>query len=111
MDYQKADLYIMTNYKYFPEEKLVYLKEKLRNIDDSRYLMITSVDLKDPTTVLVISLLLGSLGVDRFMLGDIGLGILKLLTLGVCGIMTIVDWFRVSNRAKEQNFHKIMMLL
>ena len=111
MDYQKADLYIMTNYKYFPKEKLVYLKEKLRNIDDSRYLMITSVDLKDPTTVLVISLLLGSLGVDRFMLGDIGLGILKLLTLGVCGIMTIVDWFRVSNRAKEQNFHKIMMLL
>lgn len=57
------------------------MKEKLRNIDDSRYLMITSVDLKDPTTVLVISLLLGSLGVDRFMLGDIGLGILKLLTL------------------------------
>ena len=32
MDQQKIDLYIMTNQKYFPEEKIVYLKDKLRTI-------------------------------------------------------------------------------
>ena len=69
------------------------------------------MDLKDPTTLLLISIFLGSLGVDRFMLGDIGMGVLKLLTLGCCGILTIIDWFTVSKRAKEKNFSNVMTLI
>ena len=34
---------------------------------------------------------LGSLGVDRFMRGQIGLGILKLITGGVCGVWALID--------------------
>ena len=40
---------------------------------------------------LVLSILVGSLGVDRFMMGQIGLGILKLITGGGCGIWWLVD--------------------
>lgn len=40
---------------------------------------------------LVLSILVGSLGVDRFMMGQIGLGILKLITGGGCGIWWIID--------------------
>jgi len=40
---------------------------------------------------LVLSILVGSLGVDRFMMGQIGLGILKLITAGGCGIWWIID--------------------
>jgi len=40
---------------------------------------------------LVVSILVGSLGVDRFMMGQIGLGILKLITGGGCGIWWLVD--------------------
>ena len=27
------------------------------------------------------------------MIGDTGMGILKLLTCGCCGVLTIIDWF------------------
>ena len=101
MDAQKVDLFVMTNQKYFPAEKIVYLKFNL----------VTSTELKDPTTILLVSIFLGALGIDRFMLGETGMGILKLLTLGCFGILTIVDWFTVQKKARELNFNKLMVLL
>ncbi len=111
LDQQKIDMYIMTNQKYFPEEKIVYLKDKLRTMDDEKFSLISTIELKDPTTLLLVSIFLGGLGIDRFMLGETGMGILKLLTLGCCGVLTIIDWFTVSKKAKNYNFNKVMSLV
>ena len=46
---------------------------------------------KKKVTTLLISILLGELGIDRFYLGYIGLGIIKLITLGGFGIWWILD--------------------
>jgi len=43
----------------------------------------------------VICWLLGILGVHRFMLGHTGIGVLMLLTGGLCGILVIIDFIRI----------------
>lgn len=43
--------------------------------------------------VWVFTFLIGGLGVDRFVRGQIGLGVLKLVTAGGCGIWAFVDVF------------------
>ena len=45
------------------------------------------------------------------MLGETGMGILKLLTLGVCGVLTIIDWFTIQKKTKEHNFNLLMTIL
>ncbi len=111
MEQQKVDMYIMSNQKYFPAEKIVYLKEKLMAMDESKFALLSSIEFKDPTTILLISLFLGGWGVDRFMVRDTGMGVLKLLTGGLCGILTIIDWFSIQKRAKELNFNQVMTLI
>lgn len=104
-------MYMMTNQKYFPEEKMMYLREKIAAMDDARFALLSSIELKDPTTMILISIFLGSFGVDRFMLGDTGMGVLKLLTGGVCGVLTIIDWCTIMKKTKELNFNRVMTLI
>lgn len=94
-----------------PAEKSVVIREKLQQVDDSRYATISCVQFKNPTTILVVSIFFGWLGIDRFMLGDTGMGILKLCTGGLCGIPGLIDLFTVSKKAKEVNFNELMKIL
>ena len=48
-------------------------------------------DMKSKITALLLSIFLGSIGVDRFYLGYIGLGIVKLITCGGFGIWSLID--------------------
>lgn len=111
MDQTKIDMYIINNQKYLPAEKLVYFKDKLRTMDDEKFSLLSTIEMKDPTTLLLVSIFLGTLGVDRFMLGDIGMGILKLLTCGCCGILTIIDWFTIQKKTRDLNFNNLMALI
>jgi len=47
---------------------------------------------------LVLSILVGWLGVDRFVMGQVGLGILKLITGGGCGIWWLIDVILIATK-------------
>ena len=79
----------------------------MANLPDNKSDRILSTSFRNPTTVLILAIFLGGYGVDRFMLGQVGLGILKILTLGGLGIWTIVDWFTAKNRTYKYNNNKL----
>jgi hypothetical protein len=58
---------------------------------------------KDPGTVLIMSVLFGVWGIDRFMLGDTSMGMVKLFTFGGCGVLALVDWFTTKGRTNDFN--------
>jgi hypothetical protein len=51
---------------------------------------------KEWLTALIISFFVGVLGIDRFYLGYTGLGVLKLITFGGCGIWALIDLIRIA---------------
>jgi len=106
-----VDQWLATNNKFFPPEKIPYVRDALMRLPEQQIPMIFSMSFKDPTTMLIISILVGEFGVDRFMLGDIGLGVLKLLTLGGCGIWWIIDAVIIQNKTREVNFNQLMQTL
>ena len=58
---------------------------------------------KDSGLIVVLAVILGMSGIDRFMLGDIGMGVLKLFTFGGCGILWIIDIFSAKSRTSDFN--------
>ncbi len=111
MTKEQIDLYLVTNAKYFEANAIPLIRQKLEKQSEDVFATLQTIELKDPTTILLVSIFLGSIGVDRFMLGDVGMGILKLLTVGLCGILTIVDWFTISGKTKQANLAAISMVI
>ena len=111
-----TDSFLSANTANFPSEQLPSLRERLSQLDDSQAnQVIAATDVKNPTTALILSIFLGGFGVDRFYIGNTGLGIGKLLTtvllavitlglsLSVTWIWVVVDWFLIINATKKAN--------
>jgi TM2 domain-containing membrane protein YozV len=111
MESQKVDMFIMTNGKFFESHQVGMIRDKLLSMDDSKWSLVQTLQFKDPTTILIVSLLGGALGIDRFILGDTGLGVGKLLTCGGLGIWAIVDWFLIMGATREKNMAKLLQIV
>ena len=100
-----TDSFLSANTANFPSEQLPSLRQRLSQLDDSQAnQVIAAANIKNPTTALILSIFLGTLGVDRFYIGHIGLGVAKLLLAWLTfGIWTIVDWFLIINATKKAN--------
>lgn len=111
MEQQKVDMFIMSNGNNLPEQQIPFIREKLLALDDSKWAALSTVQFKNPTTALILSLFLGAYGVDRFYIGHTGLGVGKLLTCGGLGIWAIIDWFNITSATKQVNYNKLQNYL
>ena len=101
----------MSNKDNFPVDKLPMIQQAMGRMDEGTFNNLTMLQFKSPMTALLLSIFCGTLGVDRFYLGDTGLGVGKLLTAGGCGIWAIIDWFKIQDATREKNFELISRYL
>lgn len=94
-------------YDVTPEE-LLTINSRIKDFSDdelSQFCMIYRSKRKDPQLILILCLLglVGVAGIQRFVIGHIGMGILYFFTAGLCFIGTIVDAVNHKELAMEYN--------
>ena len=117
--------------RMIPLEKHHDLYHALNEADDQYFEVLMLLPVKKPVIALLFSIFLGHLGVDRFYVGPIGLGIGK-LALTIAGVMLpgflqfpelryilglasivwwIIDIFLIRKMVKQHNFEVLWMFL
>ncbi|GBD91403.1 TM2 domain protein [bacterium BMS3Abin04] len=85
-----------------------FIANLLKNWDDEKAQLFANIyrsRRKDPQTILLLTLVgfLGIAGIQRFMVDQVGMGILYLLTAGICFIGTIIDIINYKSITFEYN--------
>lgn len=89
-------------------DEMLYVQELIKDMNDSQvqqFAIAYMARRKDPSNILIFTVIgfVGFAGIQRFLLNQIGMGILYLLTLGLCYIGTIVDAVNHKKLAFEYN--------
>ena len=112
MEQTNTMMYLANIENYMPSDKMIFVRERLEQASETKLAYVSTFQFKKPLVAQILSIFLGFLGVDRFMLGDVGMGLFKLFTIGgFFGIMWIVDIFRIYKRAQEVNYRRIMSVI
>ena len=98
----------LVNLKGISPEEYAYLQQVMADLDQRQsqnFVMFYSGKRKSPDDILLFTLLgfLGIAGIQRFVTGDMGMGILYILTAGLCFIGTIVDVINHKSLALDYN--------
>ena len=106
MEQQQVEQLIAIYGNKLPIESIFTVREKLLSMDYNTASIILA-QAKDPTISIILSIIVGSWGIDRIYIGDVGLGIIKLLTCGGCGIWWLIDLFLIMDATKRKNLLQI----
>lgn len=95
-----------------PSDQAYLLQRQLEDVDKKQLYALSSISLKSPLVGLILGVIFGVLGVDRFYKGDIGIGIVKLCLCWLTfGIWWAIDLFLVWKGIKQDNLRKISQAL
>ncbi len=89
-------------------DEMLYIQELIKDMNDSQvqqFAIAYMARRKDPSNILIFTVIgfVGFAGIQRFVLNQIGMGILYLFTLGLCYIGTIVDAVNHKKLSLEYN--------
>ena len=110
MDQEKVDNFIKEKADYFETEDLNELREFLLKSDDSKWQEIKNYHFINPYAIMYASVFAGFLGLDKYMMGETTLGLLKMITFGGFGVWLVVDWLLVMSDTRRKNLEIIVNL-
>jgi TM2 domain-containing membrane protein YozV len=96
-------------------EEQAFISNIIKDMSDDsaqQFANVYRVRRKDPQTILLLTLVgfLGIAGIQRFIVDQIGMGILYLLTGGICLIGTIIDLVNYKSIAFEYNIKQAQQI-
>ncbi len=110
IDNNYIDFYITQYGSRFPIEKINEIRHTLEKCDSKKKLALSMTVPISPYKLLIISILFGIIGVDRFLTDEILFGIIKLLSLGGFGTIFIYDIYTAKQRAMKFNFKNFVSI-
>jgi TM2 domain-containing membrane protein YozV len=89
-------------------EEMGFLQQGTAELNENQkkyFYMVYSSKRKSPQDILLFTIIgfFGVAGIQRFVIGEVGMGIVYLLTGGFCGIGTIVDLINSKTLATDYN--------
>jgi TM2 domain-containing membrane protein YozV len=98
-------------YQFLPElqgRELAFVQGLVKDFDDQKLMNFANIyraRRRDPQIILLTTLIgfVGVAGVQRFLINQIGMGLLYLFTGGLCLIGTIIDLINYQDLAMEYN--------
>lgn len=98
--------FLQTNGKMFSNSDLIEVKKQLESLTPEQIKSLSAVEYLDPNINLIVSIVAGGLGADRFLIGQTEYAVLKLVTIGGFFVWTVVDWFQIKDLTKKSNMDK-----
>ena len=89
-------------------QEMLFINEAAKDLNEEQqknFLFVYNGRRKDPQMILILTLIgfIGAAGIQRFMLNQVGMGVLYLFTGGLCLIGTIVDLINYQKMTFEYN--------
>jgi len=110
MNANQIEMFMKQKGKYFDNKQHKAISERLERLTPERDAAVLATKFVNPTMNEYISIFFGEFGVDRFLIGQVGKGIGKLLLTACCGIGLIwwaIDMFVINGATKKANIEKL----
>lgn len=106
MQEEQLNQFISSHKDCFSKAQMAEVSDRASRVMDSKAEVLMSLKTRRCTAMIWISILLGVLGVDCFLLGRNGRGVLKLLTFGGLGILWVIDIVHIRQNTWAYNYKR-----
>lgn len=109
MTYTDGKAFFTAKSNCFPRDHLEEISELLSRASEEQLIELNK-KIKSPVAMTLIALFFGNFGIDRFILGDTLIGVIKLVTCGGFNVLTLYDACTIASRVRDSNFQAILSL-
>ena len=93
-----------------PDELVIIqnITKDMTELQQQQFIQFYSGKRREEQSIMILTIIgfFGIAGIQRFVVGDIALGILYLFTVGFCGIGTIIDLVNAKRMTADFNYKK-----